>query len=360
MRLQRYIFFEIIPSFLLGLLVFLFIILMFQVLRMTDLAIGHGVEVKTLAELIGYVCISLLPVLLPMSLLFSIIMTYSRLSQNSEIIAMKACGVNMGTITAPAVVLGLIIGIISAQTSFEIAPWGNRRFEVLSNRLAQSKAAANIKAGTFSDGFFDLVVYANQVDSTRGEMQNIFIYDERDPQNPLTIIAKSGSLVQDPSFSGQSILLRLNDGDIHRSAETHTKIQFKSYDIKLYEPLNIKDRDKSPQSFTLKDIRESLAENKTPELNKLMLIEMNKRWALTALCLIFAMIGVALGTQTQLRSQKAGGLILSLVVIIVYWVFYIGSESYARSGDIHPGVALWAPNFMFGIFAIWSLKNKWH
>ena len=45
--------------------------------------------------------------------------------------------------------------------------------------------------------------------------QKIFIYDEKDSASPLTIIAKSGSLVPDPDFPGHSVLLRLNNGDIH-------------------------------------------------------------------------------------------------------------------------------------------------
>ncbi len=48
----QYIFFEMVPSFLLGLLVFIFVILMFQVLRLTEFALVHGVETQTLAEIV--------------------------------------------------------------------------------------------------------------------------------------------------------------------------------------------------------------------------------------------------------------------------------------------------------------------
>src|SRR5690606_33119435 len=143
---------------------------MFQVLRLTEFALIHGVEIVTLLEIILYICISLLPVLFPMSLLFSILWTYSRLSTDSEILALRACGLAMPTIMAPAIALSLLIGGISAQTSFELAPWGNRRFEVLFSNLKQTKAAATIKEGTFSEGLFDLVVYANRIDSQTNTM----------------------------------------------------------------------------------------------------------------------------------------------------------------------------------------------
>ncbi len=143
-----------LPSFILGLLVFVSIILMFQVLRLTELALRHGVGLTTIAQIIGFVVIALLPVLFPMALLFSILLTYGRLSQDSEIVAMKASGLPMGTLLMPALVLATIVGIISAQMSFNIAPWGNRQFEVLYSRLANMKAGAVIKEGTFAEGFF--------------------------------------------------------------------------------------------------------------------------------------------------------------------------------------------------------------
>src|SRR5437868_11670637 len=97
-KAAQYIFFEMLPSFILGLIVFVSIILMFQVLRLTEFALVHGVDLKTIAEIVGYICISMLPALFPMSLLFAIILTYGRLSSDSEVVALKASGLHMGMI----------------------------------------------------------------------------------------------------------------------------------------------------------------------------------------------------------------------------------------------------------------------
>ncbi|HWU44758.1 MAG TPA: LptF/LptG family permease, partial [Bdellovibrio sp.] len=62
-KAAQYIFFEMLPSFILGLLVFVSIILMFQVLRLTEFALVHGISLKVIGEIVGYVIISLLPIL---------------------------------------------------------------------------------------------------------------------------------------------------------------------------------------------------------------------------------------------------------------------------------------------------------
>lgn len=361
-KAAQYIFFEMLPSFILGLLVFVSIILMFQVLRLTEFALVHGVTMQTIGEIIGYVVISLLPVLFPMALLFSVLLTYGRLSQDSEIVAMKASGLPMGTLLLPALILALFVGIISAQMSFNIAPWGNRQFEVLYSRLANTKAGAVIKEGTFSEGFFDMVVYANEVNSKQGLLKKVFIYDEKTGDVPLTIISKEGEIIPDPERPGHEVLLRLKNGEIHRQAKTHTKISFDTYDVHFSEPLNLEEKAKSPQSLTLDEVRHRLQEDltKDPDLERTLRTEYHKRWAITVLCVVFAMIGVGLGTTTNRRAAKAGGMILCIGLIIFYWILYVAAEGMAREGSVPAALAIWTPNVIFGLLGLETLRRNWN
>lgn len=357
----QYLFFEMWPGLILGLVVFVLILLMFQALRLTEFFLVHGIGIKVIAEIILYLAISFLPALFPMSLLFAVVLTYSRLSQDSEIVAFKSLGYSQGLLLAPAVALGVMVALISAQTSFHLAPWGNRQFELLINQLGQTKAAATLKEGTFAEGFFDLVIYANEVDSQRGELSKVFIYDERDPKSPLTIIAKSGRIIPDPQRPGQSILLQLTDGDIHRKGEAHTKIKFQDFDIRLLDPVQIEQREKSPQSMTIEEVQEQISHpgDRKPEDIRTLKTEMHKRWAISIACIIFGALGVGLGTQTN-RRTKGNGLILSLVVIMAYWILYVSLEGTARSGQLPVAVALWIPNLLFASFAAYRLKKIWN
>lgn len=360
-RAAQYIFFEMIPSFIVGVIVFISIILMFQVLRLTEFALVHGVGFSTIAEIIGYISISMLPILLPMSLLFAVILTYGRLSADSEVVAMKASGLHMGMLLLPALVLSLLVGVLSAQTSFNIAPWGNRQFELIYRKMGSMKAGIALKEGTFAEGFFDKVIYAGEVDSKKGLLRKVFIYDESSGDAPLTVIAKEGQIVPDPEAPGHSVLLRLTDGDIHRKTQSHTKIKFDTYDIQLSEPVREDTSEKSPQSMTLLEVERKLkTKNMVDEERRLYETEFHKRWAISILCLVFALIGVGLGTTTNRRAAKAGGMILCIGLIIVYWILYVAAEGAARSGTLPVIMAIWLPNFIFGVIGIESLRRNWN
>ncbi len=138
----RYIFIEMLPGLILGVMVFIFILLMFQALRLTEFVLVHGLSMRTIVEIMGYMSVSFLPAILPMSLLFAVLMTYGRLSSDSEVIAMRSVGLSMTTLTLPAIILGVLLALISAHTSFQVGPWGNRQFELLITKLANSKVTA--------------------------------------------------------------------------------------------------------------------------------------------------------------------------------------------------------------------------
>ncbi len=357
----RYIFFETLPAFLMGVLVFVSILLMFQALRLTEFVLVHGVGLRTIFQLILYLSVSFLPVILPMSLLFSVLLTYSRLSNDSEIVAFKSIGLSMAQLTVPALILAGAATLMSAQTSFYLGPWGNRRFEVLMNELGQQKVGATLREGVFSEGFFDLVVYANKVDSKAGMMNDVFIYDERDPKAPVTIIAKEGHLIHEKTPAGLSALLRLSNGNIHRThQDTYTKVDFVNYDINLFDPYQFSEKKKSPPSLTLDELRTELNRaDLSPKDRRKLSIEYHRRWSLSLACIIFALLGVGLGTVTNRRSAKGGGFVLCLVVLISYWILYVTAESLARNGVISAGLALWMVNLVFFLVAVRSLKASW-
>ena len=348
-----------LPSLFLGVGIFVFILLSFQALRLTEFVLVHGVSIATVSKMVGYMSISFLPAILPMSLLFSVLLTYGRLSQDSEIVAMKSIGLSLTQLFAPALFLSICVSMVSAQTSLYLAPWGNRQFEVLVTRLAAQKSAITLREGTFSDVFFNLVVYANKIDSNQGLLNHIFIYDERNPQIPITIIANQGQLMQLNSDVEFGASLRLKDGEIHRiDGGKHTRIDFENHELNLSAPLKMEERRKSPPSWTLSDLNDRLkSPDIGPDEKRTASIELHKRLAISIACLLFAGLGVGLGTITNRRNARSGQMVICIVLIISYWIVYVISENLARTGTVPPSIALWAADFVFLIATIWALRQ---
>ncbi len=355
----RYLLFELLPSFILGNLVFIFIVLMFQGLKFAEFALIHGVGGKTLIEILFYMTISLLPAILPMSLLFSVVLTFARLSGDSEIVALKASGLSLTQMMIPVFLLGAMTSFASAQLAFDIAPWGNRKFEVLISQLGNTKAAISLKEGTFMEGFFDMVVYASKVNPTTGELDHVFIYNER--QNPpITIIAKKGYMSSNAQLTGQQVQLELREGDIHRKTTTHTKINFGKFFIALNENYQLREKDKTLQSMSLEELHTArLAGGQIdPKVLRSYEVEYHRRLAISVACILFAMLGSALGINNQRRSGKGSGLVVALTVIVIYWVLFVSFESIARTTNKPAVLFIWIPNLLFTFATFRALKKQ--
>jgi lipopolysaccharide export system permease protein len=346
-----------LPTFLIGVFVFVFILLMFQALRLTEFVLIHGVAVMTIVKMMHYLSISFLPILFPMSLLFTVLLTYGRLSADSEIVAFKAVGLPTGAIIRPAIFLSIAVGLASWVVSSYVAPWGNHHFETLISQVGSSRPTVTLKEGTFSEGFFDLVIYANKVDTKQGKLEQVFIYDERNRDNPITVIASEGRVIVDQNNAS----LRLIDGSIHRNNESrHTKIDFSSYDIYLANPITASAGNASPPSLTLDDLWERLRKPNLEQKDRLELeTEFHKRNALAFACIIFGLIGAGIGTVTNRRNVKSGGTVICLGLILSYYILYVVSEGAAHKGDIPPFIAMWLANALFSVAAFFSVRRAW-
>ena len=355
----RYIFFELLPVFVLGVFVFLLIMLMFQSLRLVEYILLHGTQVKTVIQIVFYLSISFLPVLLPMGLLFAVLLTYERLSIDSEVIALKSLGLNQSHLLLPAATMGLLICFFSAQTSFYLTPWGNRKMELLLHQVGKLKPDMTIKEGIFSEGFFEIVVYANKVDNQTGSLEKVFIYDERRENFPLTIVAQTGKLITSHQKGGSSAYLQLFEGSIHRASKgSYTKVDFGKNEIKLFDPVSLTYKTKTPPSYTLNELLIALKANVLPakKLKKLS-IEFHRRWALSVACFIFAILGVGLGLTPYHRSGKSAGFVLCLGVIVIYWILYTSAENMAKNNTLSVATAVWTPNILFSIGTWFSLRR---
>jgi lipopolysaccharide export system permease protein len=353
-RLKRYILGETLPGLLLGVLAFIFVLLMFQMLRLLEFFLIHGVSLTKVFEIVGSMSISFLPTLLPMVSLFAVVLAISRLSQESETVALVSIGVSPLEMLKPLIGLGALLSGLSIFTALELAPNGNRRFEMILHEISQSKITAAVKENAFTESFYNLVIFALGSDSKTGKLEKIFIYDEQNKNTPLSIIAKEGLIFTQANEFKSSLWLKLQRGNIHRQDDSHTKIKFAEYEVKLIDSQQIKSEiEKSQNSWTIRDLIDRL---KSPDQSRLARIELNKRIAIGFACLLLVIFGFTLSYSIN-RRVKSNGFVLSLIVIVSYWLLIVSFENVSLSGYLVPELGLWIPNIIFSLIGVRRLKN---
>ncbi len=103
--IDRYIIKELIPPFLLGLLLFTFVLLLNRIFKLTELIVTKGVPFTEVLRLVSYIMPSFLTLTIPMSLLLGALVAFGRLSTDSELVALKATGFSLYRLMAPVIAL---------------------------------------------------------------------------------------------------------------------------------------------------------------------------------------------------------------------------------------------------------------
>ena len=352
LRIHRYILKEISLPILLSLLIFTFVLLMGRIPRLTELVINKGVPVSEMLQLFSYLLPTFFSITVPLSFLLGILLAFGRFSADSEFIALKASGISLYNMLKPVVILALACSLLTAWLTVSVEPAGKSAFRSKLFQIASSRASVGIRPGVFNDDFDGIVLYTRGMDERRGIMQNVFISDEREGETPATILAQQGRFIPDPD--NYSMTLHLINGSIHRQPKGENKstyqiVGFSNYNINLdlgNQLTAAEGRHRSRGELSWTELQAAQQES-TDEKSLLRLaVEKHKRIAIAFAPLVFALVGVPLGLQSN-RSGKGAGFSLALAISLVYYLLLSIASTIAGKGLVPVAVAIWAPNICF-------------
>lgn len=361
--IDRYIVKEITIPFLMGLVIFTFVLLMNQILRLTELIVNRGVSILVVLKLFLYILPSFLVVTIPMALLLATLMAFGRLSADNEIVALKTNGISLYRMIIPVIGVSFITYLITGFIMTTALPWGNQSFKSLVFNIIRTKATMGIKERIFNDDFDGLVIYVNEVlSSNSNNLRGIVISDSRTSkkalvQEPRLIVAQEGTLI--PDSQSLKVILRLKNGSIHvlgKDKNTYNKTDFPSLDLVLNMQEGLMKEKRTKIGFremSIKELMAAIKEHKQKNIDYLSpLVELYKKFSIPFACLIFGILGTSLGVRTR-RSEKATNFVISLGFILLYYIFLSAGEPLGKQGKISPLLSMWAPNIFFGIFTVY-------
>ena len=100
-RLTVFIIRSFVGPFLITFFIAMFFLIMQFFWKYVDDLMGKGLEISVLLELLFYVSATLIPLALPLAVLFSSIMTFGNLSEKNELTALKSAGLSLFRVMRP-------------------------------------------------------------------------------------------------------------------------------------------------------------------------------------------------------------------------------------------------------------------
>jgi len=358
--IDRWLLGQIIPPMIFAISAFTVISLsvgvMFDLIRKI---VEYGLPVLQALQALIYSLPSFLVLSFPMAVLLSTLLSYGKLSANSELLALRSLGITKSRIIAPAIAVSIFMTGLTFYFNDNLVPTSNKLAEsTLRSGIGSSfnkgksknniiftrkgsRIAPNTNKPTKVNTYLTHIFYASRFENNIMKEVTVLDFSRENIKQILT--ADSAIFVKNKS----SWIFR--DGSIvsTNSIGQTTNIKFEQYTYPFVEgPLDLAKVPKDASDMSLKEALDAEKIYKKignlKEIRKIQ-VRIQEKFTLPCACLVFGLIGSILGSESNLRSSKSQGFGLSVILILVYYVMSFICSSFGVKGLLPPIIAAWFP-----------------
>jgi lipopolysaccharide export system permease protein len=203
--LQRYLFSQVFWPTVLALAALALLALLTQSLQTLELIVENRQSALTFLKITGLALPQLISIILPLAVFMATLYSLNRMTGDSELIVAKASGVSPWQISSPLIRLGVMAMMAHLIITLVAQPFAFRQMRAEILKVRTDLASQLVQAGEFVRPARDLTLYAREI-SPNGDLQDIIIYDARDPEDALLHTAKTGEVQRTPA--GAALQLR--------------------------------------------------------------------------------------------------------------------------------------------------------
>jgi len=352
--LNRTLFRELVLTFALCLTVFLVLILVGKMLKLSQVLFALDLNGLDMLKLFLYLTPFFLMLLLPVACMIAMFLAFQRMSADRELMALRTLGVSLVQIMPAPIFFVILCSGLSILVSFYGISWGMDNFERTLLHLAKTKAQLSLRPGVFNQDFPGLTIYTNQVDRETGLMHDVFVRDSSSTGSEVSIVAPEGRVVTD-NQKGQ-ILFSLKNGRIYRQDNDRIGLlSFSTYNLilnlgRMFEDMDV-NNDK-PKYMSWSELQAGGHKDRTgsgrgKDHGRLSLrVEQHKRLALAGACIVLGLFALPLGWIFEGLKRHYGGILVLTMFFAYYGLFSLG-VSLGETGKVPPAFSVWAPNILF-------------
>tara|TARA_B100000029_G_scaffold516824_1_gene635319 strand:+ start:30928 stop:32112 length:1185 start_codon:yes stop_codon:yes gene_type:complete len=375
-HLYRYVLKAHIGPFLFAFIIITFILVMDIIFRIANLIIEKNLDVFIVLEVFILNLAWIVALSIIMAVLVSTLIAFGRLAADNEITALKSAGVSFYQMIFPVLVAALFLGAGHLYFMDVVLPEANYRARSLMDDIHRARPTLLFPEGVFITKIPGYSILIDRVNPTNNKIYSITIYETKNRQYPRLLTAKYGEF--SVNKSGSHITLILYNGEIlhyDEASSRYFKEVFKKQKLVIRsQPSGVQRSEASTRSdreLNIAMMRRKI-ENWQIEIDQLnknlgnvdsevkrkisirqrqinsYLVEIHKKYAMSAAWIVFVLIGASLGIRIK-RGSIGMSVGISLGVFLLYWTCLLGGEELADRTLFDPVLAMWSANILIGI-----------
>tara|TARA_B100001057_G_scaffold160078_1_gene160726 strand:- start:4413 stop:5420 length:1008 start_codon:yes stop_codon:yes gene_type:complete len=292
--------------------------------------------------------------LLPLFLFLAITWFTSKLSSNSEIIAMYSSGVSLKRILRPYMIGSLIIAIFSLLTGMFVVPESTKKYNDFSYKYLKGNRKATDNKNIFRKINENEYIYLTQFNQKNNVGTNFTLENFSDEKLNFKISSTSIRYIPDlKKYRLNNYSKRIITDSIDIIQNKRTLDTLFSFSVEDLTPLNY-----VAESLNYNELIDfiNIEKNRgSTNIERYMVVKY-KKWSIPFSIFILTLIGFSVSAEKR-RGGTGVNLAFGICVAMIYVFFDKIFGVLAQQSDLSPIIAVWLPNLLFGILAIYLVYN---
>lgn len=367
-RIDRVILGDLLGPWIFGVAMFTLLIAAGSVLFQFTNFIVKGISPLRVFELLVLSLPGFMAMTFPMAMLLACLLGFGRLSGDSEITAMRACGTSLLRIMLPVALFGVFVSCLTFVFRNNVVPFTMTRAQALQEEFASQIEATTARTTTYDvieGGVLRAQIIADRFDLGTRTLNGVLVV-MRDREGKRTLALQADRLVFENDkrwqITGWATLLDLQN--LTYRAEIRGGVwptEIVSLDNVTPEDIAA-ERTKNFDSQTVAQLQRSIAEmKKNPRIEARTVrnaeYQLWNKFALPLAALVYALVGAPLGIRNH-RTGASAGFWIAIVIIFAYFLLGNFLALWAQGGAISPAFASFFPVLLGTVVGVYLIGAK--
>ncbi|MBU6428285.1 MAG: LptF/LptG family permease [Cyanobacteria bacterium REEB65] len=321
-----------------------------------SLIVQSHVAVGVVVRLLLYNLPAIMVITFPVAYMFSVLYVTGRMARDSEITALRACGVSFGRLCLPLIAGSVVVSAGGFWMNDRVVPWANHQVVTLVRTMMLRQSKPVFKDNVFFKGTRNEYFYVREIDERTNALYDVIIFDRAGPF-PIVITAHTGLWQGKDWVLYQGIEHRYDSGDF-----VTAEVPFSARVIRTNQEAQAyyTQGDVSPQEQTAGELYRHIQELKQAGVDtKSNEVDYNLKFSLPLAATVVALLAAPLG----LKFGRFGIFIavaITIALVAIYYVIMSIARSMGNAGLLDPFPAAWIENFLYagvGAYLLWRVDR---
>lgn len=352
--IDRYILKRVTWPLSAGMLICMAALLLQQLIRLLDLFANRGGPVTVVLKMLGNLVPQYLSIAIPAAFFVAVLYAVLRMSNDSELDAIRGSGISLRRIAAPMMVIAVLLTVASAIVVGFVQPYTRYAYRALVYLVTETSWNSAIERGAFFHGFGGKTILIGDIADGGRTLSRVFIQETDYAGNNVIVTAAYGELAVDPQTLSRTLILRdgirIDSKPDGRRGQASTFHESK-LPLEVVAPEPFRQRGSKHSELSLWELMRAYR-HPTRELpREEVSSELNYRIAYTLSVLLLPLIAIPMGLAPR-RQPASIRIIIGIAALVIYNHILQFGQDMVEGGHMSAFVAIWIPFLVLALGSI--------